>query len=190
MLDHFGFLAPIYDRVIRPKDPEKLINFLQLPVSGMLLDAGGGTGRVAQGLKQHASVVVVADESLAMLEMARSKNGLTLLCTHSERLPFPDNYFERVLMVDALHHVGNQAETAAELWRVLKHGGRLVIEEPDVGNFSVKLVALAEKLALMRSHFLDPGSIARLFPLAADVRIEKEGFNAWVILEKPEPNLA
>lgn len=186
MFDHFGFLAPIYDRVIRPKDPEKLIQLLKLPVQGRLLDAGGGTGRVAQGLYHLADSIIVADESLAMLEVARLKDGLTLLCSQSERLPFPSHHFERVLMVDALHHVKNQAETAGELWRVLKPGGRLVIEEPDVRVLSIKFVALAEKLALMRSHFLDPGRIANLFPQDAHVQIETEGYNAWIILEKPK----
>jgi len=45
-----------------------------------------------------------------------------------------DHSFDRVLMVDALHHVVNQAETICELYRVLKPGGRLVIEEPDLRN--------------------------------------------------------
>lgn len=185
MFDHFGFLAPFYDRVIRPKDPEKLISLLQLPVSGTLLDAGGGTGRVAQGLSRLVDTLIVADESLPMLEIARSKNGLTLLCSQSEYLPFPNHHFDRVLMVDALHHVKNQAETARELWRVLKPGGKLVIEEPDVRTVSVKLVAIAEKMALMRSHFLEPGRIAKLFPHATNAQIETEGYNAWIIVEKP-----
>ncbi len=57
-------------------------------------------------------------------------------------------------MVNALHHVCNQQETVNELWRTLQPGGRIVIEEPDVRTFAVKLFALGEKLALMRSHFL------------------------------------
>ena len=59
-------------------------------------------------------------------------------------------------MVDALHHVINHGQTAREMYRVLKPGGRIVIEEPDIRSFYVKLIAVAEKLLLMRSHFLSP----------------------------------
>jgi hypothetical protein len=43
---------------------------------------------------------------------------------------------------------------------------------------------LAEKLALMRSHFHSPPRIAALFPPEARVTIEAERWNAWVIVEK------
>ena len=67
---------------------------------------------------------------------------------------------------------------------MLKPGGRLVIEEPDVRTWQVKIVAVVEKLALMRSHFLSPPQIAALLPPEAKIKIEKEGYNAWVIVEK------
>jgi hypothetical protein len=47
-------------------------------------------------------------------------------------------------------------------------------------------VALAERLALMRSHFLSPPQIADLFNgLGAHIAIETEGYNAWVLVNKP-----
>jgi demethylmenaquinone methyltransferase/2-methoxy-6-polyprenyl-1,4-benzoquinol methylase len=87
-------------------------------------------------------------------------------------------------MVDALHHVVHQGETVRELFRVIKPGGRLVIEEPDLRTFAVKLIAVAEKLALMRSHFLSPPQIAALLPSDAKVKVESEKNTAWVIAEK------
>jgi demethylmenaquinone methyltransferase/2-methoxy-6-polyprenyl-1,4-benzoquinol methylase len=87
-------------------------------------------------------------------------------------------------MVDALHHVISQTETVHELYRVLKPDGRLVIEEPDLRTFAVKMIAVAEKLALMRSHFLGPQQIADLFPPGASVSIIAEENTAWVIAEK------
>jgi SAM-dependent methyltransferase len=185
IFDHFDFLAPLYETFIPPKDPQEMWDFADLPVSGALLDAGGGTGRVAQFMNGKASPVVVADMSCKMLAGARKKDGLRPVCSLTEKLPFADETFARIIMVDALHHVIDQRGTLDELWRTLQPGGRLVIEEPDLRLFGVKLLALAEKLALMRSHFLSPPRIAELLNYPnARVRIETSSFNAWVIAEK------
>ena len=183
MNSHFNLLAPFYDQVIQFTDLDKMLQVLDLPNAGILLDAGGGTGRVALALRPHVGSVIVADVSWGMLLQARQKNLVTT-STETEHLPFTNNSFDRVLMVDALHHVVNQAETIRELYRVLKPGGRLVIEEPDLRTFAVKMIAVAEKLALMRSHFLDPTWIAALFPLDANVKIEAEENTAWITAEK------
>jgi demethylmenaquinone methyltransferase/2-methoxy-6-polyprenyl-1,4-benzoquinol methylase len=183
--DHFDLLAPLYEAVIKPKEPEVLWGFLDLPVSGALLDAGGGTGRVAQHMTEKTDTVVVADLSCKMLAENRTKAGVFPVCSPSERLPFLSGYFARVIMVDALHHVIDQQGTIDELWRVLAPGGVMVIEEPDVRVFGVKLIALGEKLLLMRSHFLSPPRIAELFHYPdAQVRIERDGPIAYIISTK------
>jgi demethylmenaquinone methyltransferase/2-methoxy-6-polyprenyl-1,4-benzoquinol methylase len=183
--DHFDVIASLYETVIRPADPRELRDRIGLPAGGALLDAGGGTGRVAQFLTGGADPVVVADRSLKMLAETRRKAGLRPVCSGTERLPFPDGCFARIIMVDAFHHVGDQRQTTAELWRVLRPGGRLVIEEPDVRSLAVKLLAVGEKLILMRSHFLSPPAIAKLirFP-DARVHVETGSSIAWIIAEK------
>jgi len=180
---HFDWLARFYDRALPFTRLEQLLKVLDLPHAGSLLDAGGGTGRVAETLRPHVDWVLVVDVSRGMLVQARQKN-LPVTSTQAEHLPFPNGTFERVLMMDALHHVVDQAQTIRELYRVLKAGGRLVIGEPDYRLFSIKLIAVAEKLALMRSHFIYPAQIAELFPPEAKVQIEKEEYTAWVIGEK------
>jgi len=185
IFDHFDFLAPLYETVIRPKDPQELWAMADLPVSGALLDAGGGTGRVAQFMSGKAAPIFVVDLSCKMLAVAREKEGLNPVCSHTETLPYPDASFARIIMVDALHHVCDQRQTIDELWRVLRPGGKLVIEEPDVRSFPVKLIAIGEKLALMRSHFLTPQRIVDLFHYPdANVRMETGKFNAYIIAKK------
>lgn len=185
ILDHFGLLAPFYEKFIKPRSPEQLVQLAGLPVEGALLDAGGGTGRVSQTLGAHAGLRVVADGSLGMLAQARSKDGLAPVCGYAECLPFADQSFERVIMIDALHHVENQQRTGEELWRVLKPGGRILIEEPDIHLLGVKLLAAAEKIALMRSHFLSHEQIRALFPAhEARFQVVQDSFNAWVIVDK------
>ncbi len=181
--DHFDFIAPIYARVGEYSGLQTLLRVADLPTQGRLLDVGGGTGRVSRSLRDHVDGIMLADVSLGMLRFAASVPGLRPAAAASERLPFPDGSFERIIIVDALHHVAHQSTTANELWRVLKPGGRIVIEEPDIRTFGVKLIALAEKLLLMRSHFLSPQQIKELFPQAR-VDIFAEDSSAWVIVHK------
>jgi SAM-dependent methyltransferase len=182
---HFDIIAPLYEIFIRPTAPEELIARLALPADGALLDAGGGSGRVAQFLRGAAVPIVVADASFNMLAEARAKQGLFPVAGFSECLPFPSGAFSRIVMVDALHHVGDQNRTAAELWRVLAPGGRLVIQEPDFDIPGVKILALAERLALMRSRFLPPDRMADLFRrTGAAIRIERNHATAWIIVDR------
>ncbi len=48
-----------------------------------------------------------------------------------DELPLPDSAVDRVLMVHALEHAENPAETLREIWRVLAPNGRLVIVVPN-----------------------------------------------------------
>lgn len=184
-LDHFDVIAPIYDKLIKAPQKEKLMELAKLPINGFLLDVGGGTGRVSETLETYASKVIVTDLSFEMLLQARANKGLIAVCGQAEKMPFPDNFFDRIIMVDALHHVYNQKNTAFELWRLIKPNGRIIIEEPNIEKLSVKIVALLEKLAFMRSHFLSPNEIAQLFKSPkAQIEIVKEGYNSWVLIDK------
>jgi ubiquinone/menaquinone biosynthesis C-methylase UbiE len=186
--DHFDLLAPIYETVIRPGRSEEFWSLLDAQVESTILDAGGGTGRVSQFLNGKVKQIVVCDTSLKMLRESKYKGGLLSICGPSEQMPFQDGMFDRIIMVDALHHVADQKQTASELWRVLKPGGHILIEEPDIFLFSVKLIAIAEKMTFMRSHFLNSLEIAALFPFKhASIEIRTNDANKWVIIRKQNP---
>lgn len=189
MFDHFDLIASIYDRLIGPPNTERLRQLLNLPASGWLLDGGGGTGRVSCHLNGLVGNIVVSDLSHRMLKKTQGKK-VRPVRAHVEKLPFADNFFDRILVVDALHHFCDQLEAIEDLLRVLKPGGRLVIEEPDLNHWGVKLLALAEKMLLMRSHFYTPQEIREIIAsCGCSAEIEYDGrYTAWVVTDKLKPD--
>jgi demethylmenaquinone methyltransferase/2-methoxy-6-polyprenyl-1,4-benzoquinol methylase len=186
MIDHFGFVAAVYDRLIGAPNLERMKRLLDLPCDGWLLDAGGGTGRVSAALGPLAGHVAVGDLSMAMLRQAKAKGNLHPLRMQAERMPFDDQSFARVMIIDALHHFANQQKAIGECLRILKPGGRLVIEEPDIDLRAVKLVALAEKLLLMKSRFLSSTEMIRMIGdggVSAKV-VERDRFRVWICAVK------
>lgn len=184
---HFDIIAFAYDRLIGRPDAGSLAKMLDLPVRGRLLDAGGGTGRVSTLLRPLVNGCVVADLSEGMLRRARTKGGIETVLARTEALPFPDGAFARVIVVDALHHFSRMEKAIAELIRVLEPGGRILIEEPDLTLPVVKLVAVAEKLLLMESHFRTPEAIGAVMKdngLSASIR-RSGHFRSWITADKP-----
>ncbi|AOY57562.1 MULTISPECIES: class I SAM-dependent methyltransferase [Desulfococcus] len=189
MIDHFRFAAPVYDRLLGPPDRRLVTRLLRLPARGMLLDAGGGTGRVSTHLRNWVDGLVVSDLSRPMLAEAVRKD-LWAVSAAAECLPFPDAAFDRILVVDALHHFRRQEVAVAEFARILKPGGRLLIEEPDLRRITARAVALVEKLLLMHSRFHPPSAIiGMMHESGISGRIAANGFfRVWITGDKPEQN--
>jgi demethylmenaquinone methyltransferase/2-methoxy-6-polyprenyl-1,4-benzoquinol methylase len=190
--DHFDAIASWYDRLAGPGEPDSALTAQLAAEAGhWLLDVGGGTGRHTAGLVTRGIRVAVCDLSLQMARQAAGK-GLRAVVASAERLPFPSDAIERVLVVDAFHHftlphgVRTQSHAASELLRVLTPGGRLVIQEPDIRRWPVRLIALTETALLMRSRFISPPGMVRLFSKlgAQPVASHEMGASAQVVLTK------
>ncbi len=184
--DHFGILAPIYERIIRPPKTDVLLELMQPKAGDTLLDVGGGTGRCVKQFSGQFSRTALLDASHLMLSQSGTHTQLFPIQGLSEALPFADNAFDRIIAVDSFHHFRNRLFASRELMRILAPSGRLVIEEPDIRRLSVKFVALGETLLLMRSHFQPPERIRQYFDYPGiKVKIfENTTPNFWVIIDK------
>jgi ubiquinone/menaquinone biosynthesis C-methylase UbiE len=184
--DHFGIVAPFYDFFLGRRFPRDLARLLKLPAEGLLLDAGGGTGRVSVHFRLLAQRIVVNDISYPMLFQAKRKGDLFPVQSYVERLPFGDNVFDRIIVVDAFHHFDDQEQAISNLIRVLKPGGRMVIEEPDINLFVIKIIAIMEKILKMQSTFLSSLKISRLICENGLIpRIERtKNFRTRIVVDK------
>lgn len=102
-----------------------------------VLDIAGGTGDLASAFARQAGStgeVWLTDINESMLRVGRDRllnKGLltpTLLCD-AEKLPFQDNYFDRVSVAFGLRNMTHKEAALAEMRRVLKPGGKLLVLE-------------------------------------------------------------
>ena len=94
---------------------------------GLVLEAGCGTGLILHRLEQIADVTVGVDLSAGMLKHASSR-GMRVAQSSVDTLPFPDACFDAVVSFKVLAHVPRIEQALAELSRVTRPGGHLVLE--------------------------------------------------------------
>jgi len=93
-----------------------------------ILDAGIGLGSIFRSLGGFRRFGV--DVALPYLRRTR-KFGIEVARAKIEKLPFFDEYFDGVLSTDVLEHVHRLDAATAELIRVLRPGGCLVVRVPN-----------------------------------------------------------
>jgi ubiquinone/menaquinone biosynthesis C-methylase UbiE len=96
-----------------------------------VLEVGGGMGTDLAQFARHGAIVTDVDLSEGHLQHAQENfrlRGLTGRFVHhdAESLPFDDNTFDLVYSNGVIHHTPNTAQAVAEIFRVLKPGGRVI----------------------------------------------------------------
>ena len=101
------------------------------PVAGeRILDVAAGTGTSSVALARSGAEVIALDFSAGMVAEGRRKHKkIEFVEGDAEKLPFPDNQFDAVSISFGLRNVKDPKQALAEMYRVLKPGGRLVICE-------------------------------------------------------------
>ena len=95
-----------------------------------ILDAGCGSGPLFAALRDRGAIVTGIDNSAGMLRLARRRlgDGADLqVADLGSTLPFPDDTFDDVTASLVLHYLQDWGPALAELRRVLKPGGRLIV---------------------------------------------------------------
>ena len=105
------------------------------PARGRLLDFGSGAGHFsAAQAKAGWNVYSVDPYSRASKDAASCR-----LTDESFELLYPDDHFDAVTLWYVIEHLRNPRAAIAELSRVLKPGGLLVLAQQDFGSFQAKL---------------------------------------------------
>jgi ubiquinone/menaquinone biosynthesis C-methylase UbiE len=130
--DAYASWADTYDGpnpLITAEEPA-VRSFLDGTAPGRAVDAACGTGRLARLLGDLGHEVIAVDGSTEMLAHAgRNAPAATLVRGDLRRLPIRDRSIDVAVCGLALTHVPSLREPIAELARILRPGGRLIISD-------------------------------------------------------------
>jgi trans-aconitate 2-methyltransferase len=136
-----------YDRISAPLERigREVLERLQLHGDETVLDAGCGSGRVTEALRERLPQghVIAVDGSAAMIDAAAQRLGedVELLVQDLESLYLGGRRVDAVLSTAAFHWIADHARLFANLRGVLRTGGRLVAQCGGTGNTAELLAA-------------------------------------------------
>ncbi len=167
----FKYIAPVYNALVKALGihyPERVIRLLVLRGENKacaILDIGGGTGLLAEriisknpGPSLHFTVL---DPSKEMLQRVPQKENIKTVQGRGEELPFGENKFDRITVIETLHHSDDPPSLFREAFRVLKPGGIMVVQEPDQDKFPVKMIIGLERIFLRSIKKVDEDLIKK-----------------------------
>ena len=97
-----------------------------------ILEEGCGVGMYVRALLPYCDEICGIDvEADYLVEAVANVPEASLQLAVSEQLPYADGYFDLILSHEVIEHVTDDRATAAEMVRVLKPGGRIVIFAPN-----------------------------------------------------------
>jgi SAM-dependent methyltransferase len=131
----FSRNAGVYDRrhgvAIPDEGLERLWEGAHLAPNTCVLDIGAGTGRIAIPLARRGCRVVAVEPAAGMLAQLRSKGSDTsvlAVVAEGARLPFPNGYFDAVVIARLMYLTPDWRAILDETHRVLATGGGLLHE--------------------------------------------------------------
>jgi ubiquinone/menaquinone biosynthesis C-methylase UbiE len=134
-----GYAAVADYDVFTPAARERLIaTFVRssgLAPGARVADLGCGSGTSTHLLAQAGYASVGLDLSARLLAAGRRRHPtLALVAGDIEQSPFPDQSFDGLLLCGVVHHFPDPSRCAAEMFRLLRPGGRFVALDPNRMN--------------------------------------------------------
>lgn len=164
-----------------------------------ILDVATGTGDLVIALQKTGAIEIIGlDISPNMLEVGRKKvaqkgftDVITMVVGDSENLPYKTDYFDIITVAFGVRNFENLEKGLAEIYRVLKPGGTLLVLETSVPTrtpykqgyrlYSKKILPLIGRLfSKDKTAYQYLSESAAVFPYGADFNniLKKIGFTS------------
>ncbi|MBF0144301.1 MAG: methyltransferase domain-containing protein, partial [Magnetococcales bacterium] len=173
----------LFGSYVHRSETEAVVRFYRDSNLDLVLDAGCGNGRFLTTLPE-GSIGIGADASLNLLLIARARRrGAFHVCCELERLPFHSGLFGTVINCRVLQHLEQQREAVAEMARVTRDGGDVIIQVYNRWNLKT-LYKVIRQSRLRKLFNLPFRLIFRSMSPFADWGLAYDRYNSWPELRR------
>jgi len=166
----------------------KRYNSQEMFAGKTVLDMGCGAGGkslyyVSRGADRVIGVDIVhhyEKEAMALAKKLGYSSRFNFVCASTDELPFPDNYFDTIVMNDFMEHVANPEATLKEALRLINPHGKIFINFPSYYHPSGAHMSDVINMPWAHMFFTDKMLINAYKKLVQDLPDAKERINLRV----------
>lgn len=172
--EEYDATADIYDRARSKTMMGEMIDKIQVQFiyenipkrEGInVLEAGCGTGRILIPLAKRGINSYGVDPSQNMLNILKNKKKdlkINIKRGDIEKIPYPDNTFDVVFTMHVLMHMVRYEKAIGEMYRVLKPGGKMIVDFPNkYSPYTILSIILNPNK--VRTHLFSKKYLKKLF---------------------------
>ena len=176
----FGAVADAYDRA-RPSYPDEAVAWLTGGGRAHVVELGAGTGKLTEMLIELGHDVFATEPDEQMLDLLSAKlPDARATVGSAEEIPVGDQTYDAVIVGQAFHWFDQEA-ALAEISRVLKPGGRLIVLWNERDNRIPWVRKLSAQIASQRGDVDPTGAIDDSALYSA---VEEHDFRFWQIVNR------
>jgi ubiquinone/menaquinone biosynthesis C-methylase UbiE len=136
---------------------ELMLRHIDTTPSDILLDVGGNTGRITEVYARDCKEIVVLEQKHTVVEYGRKYiPHIKFIEGGVKNIPFPGEYFDKVVASASFHHFPNQDRGLEEMKRILKPNGKMFILEIDPNTGMGKRLKICESILHTGAKFHEP----------------------------------
>ena len=142
-------------RFIEQQRVKTVIDLSDIKKSNRVIEIGCEAGYLLKRLL-NAKEVVGLDIARTALKDAQKyikSDKVKFICADASNIPFEDNYFDKIICSQTLEHLNNPGEVVAEMYRIVKPKGTVIISVPN-----------ERMLSKIKKFFVKIGLFSLLFP--------------------------
>ncbi len=141
---------------------EDILNMIRYTIGEKILLVGN-IGTLGKRLRMMGVHVTILEDSAyhdICYSLVHNEN-CSIVKGCLELLPFSDQFFDKVIVLSQFNYTNNQNKALKEIHRVLNPDGEVILQDPNLEKFKIKLKCIKHRLFGERIKYYSPKEIVK-----------------------------